>query len=138
AGRKVNFNELLEEEKHAVRYIEKGENSITIESRYIADYYPRVDMYALNCACPEGDEACVGKMDRLKTSISQAKEIGRVYCPSGARTVDSKFGTPEEEGEQVTLKNNRFTTYKKPEWDSLLHPAHFDRILGGSCADAGK
>lgn len=134
----MDYTGLSVEEKRTTTLIAESDSSFTARSFYFNDIFPEMSQEQVTCQCPTGDSDCLQKLSRYKKVITAETPETRSYCPAGAR-----FGTPSmgslPDGKNVDIIGpNDFKISKKPKWDSLLHPTHFERILGGSCEEQGK
>lgn len=87
----------------------------------------------LRCRCPAGDQACRQYLDLMRPeAIAISSPQRKVYaCPDyDGRQPPSDFRIPPGEfrvaGTTVHYRN-------KPMGRSMLHPAHFARIINGPC-----
>ncbi len=92
-----------------------------------------VSRRTLSCSCPEGDLACRHYLDILRPeAVAISSPQRKVYaCPFHTqRMTPVDFRVPKGqfrvEGTTVHYRN-------KPMGRSMLHPAHFARIINGPC-----
>jgi hypothetical protein len=92
-----------------------------------------VSRKTLSCSCPADDAACRHYLDILRPeAVAISSPLRKVYaCPDfNGRQTPSDFSIPAGEfrmtGTSVHFRN-------KPMGRSMLHPAHFARIINGPC-----
>lgn len=91
-------------------------------------------LYRLNCQCPAGNSECTEAIAALKTAATELYTTqNKPYnCPYGITpTVPPVIAM--EPGLLDDRANGRVVIRNRPSGKSLLHPAHFSRLLRGSC-----
>jgi len=89
----------------------------------------------LACRCPAGNQECVESIQAVRDHVTQAylPERRRYHCPYGtteasSTAVDQDFGVNDQRAQGYIEFRSRPRSNL-----SLLHPAHFLRVLRGSC-----
>jgi hypothetical protein len=106
-------------------------------------YYPATDianptgrpmLYRLTCQCPAGNAECAAEIARLRTAMSELyTSPEKIFnCPFGIDTTVPANITMDP-GFVDDRANGRVVVRNRPSGKSLLHPAHFSRLLRGSC-----
>ncbi len=85
------------------------------------------------CACPPGDSTCPGDLRKVEASLRTlySTEGAARRCPH--TTVDIPVPPGSDEVLGATFADGTLRIMNRPSGRSLLHPAHFDRIIRGSC-----
>lgn len=83
----------------------------------------------MTCKCPPGDLECLRIRDQ---AISQFPKQSPIACPIGTKEVMTSYGAP---GRLAVTANGFQLPIKGDAGGSLLLPAHFERIIGGTCSD---
>lgn len=93
----------------------------------------------LTCRCPAGNSTCLAKIATARGKFTEGyqAENRRFQCPANsletsAAQVNMAVGTLRDE-----RASGGYVEYRNPPRQnrSLLHPAHFSRILRGSCRE---
>ncbi len=91
-------------------------------------------LYRLGCQCPVNNADCTAEIATLKTTMtafynSPQKNYGCPYgiIPTVPQTIAMEPGFVDDRA------NGRVIVRSPPSGISLLHPAHFSRLLRGSC-----
>lgn len=90
-------------------------------------------LYRLSCQCPANNTECTTELVNLKEAMTQLYGPEKNYkCP---------YGISESVPPNITMEpgfvddraNGRVVVRNRPSGKSLVHPAHFSRLLRGSC-----
>lgn len=116
--------------------LKNTERSVSVEHRQFDDKYPQVARSIVTCQCPTGEreQECLNGLSSI-IQFADSKETVK-WCPSYTNTVSTAKGDKTSNGE-IELMDGTLKIVNKPEWPSLLHPSHFERILGGGCSAKG-
>jgi len=131
-----NWNTLAE--KQTAIIAQQTATSITIHSQNITDYnWPRIGRSQFKCSCANPDDAeCLKSIETMKEQILDIDNINMENCPSGS------FSKKEEIGEKIDQpaiwSDKGLQFVQKARLPSLLHPNHYERIVGGTCASKAK
>jgi hypothetical protein len=91
-------------------------------------------LYRLNCQCPANNADCSSAIANLRTAATELyNSANKSYrCPYGiSESVPSVIAMAP--GILDDRANGRVVIRNRPSGKSLLHPAHFSRLLRGSC-----
>lgn len=124
---------------HSIPHIinKRADNEITILSYSINDNANKVSQTKLVCKCSDSSE-CEQDITSLAQSVERAVKDKHASCPGSSNLVASAKGLPENLNSNYNWNGKRFTLAKLAEWPSLLHPQHFERIVGGACPKAAQ
>ncbi|MBY0518686.1 MAG: hypothetical protein K2P81_17380 [Bacteriovoracaceae bacterium] len=111
-----------------------SENDITIVTQNSGDIYPAIERSEFKCKCATGDNKCQTQLNEFKAQVAATIKTTTPYCPSGSNWTQPQIGNKlnSESPYKWTGSSVQFVT--KPEWPSLIHANHFERIAGGACA----
>ncbi|MFP5491963.1 MAG: hypothetical protein ACLGG0_10705 [Bacteriovoracia bacterium] len=131
----VNWNP----EGHSIPHIinKRTDNEITILSYSINDNANKVSQTKLVCKCSDSSE-CEQDITSLAQSVEKAVKDKHASCPGSSNLVASEKGLPTDLNSNYNWNGKRFTLAKLAEWPSILHPQHFERIVGGACPKAAQ
>jgi hypothetical protein len=128
----TNWNALAQ--KQTVVITQQSETSLTFKSHNITDYpWPRVAQAQFKCRCSGNSNSdCEKNLQEIAERVTKIDEAALLNCPSGSNS------TSVVSGEQIDVpavwNENDFKFVQKARIPSLLHPSHYERIIGGSCA----
>lgn len=131
------FEQLSEKDKGIV-LTQASENQLVVEGReFIEDKIGYVSRVKYSCACDDNDSDCKTFLERAKEGISQSYNDVRASCPAGSRFQQSNIGNAARSQVNYDEASGEIKITQKAKAPSLLHPSHFERILGGACEDKG-
>lgn len=86
----------------------------------------------LRCQCPPGDSACRRFLDLMRPeAVAITNPARKVYaCPPEARVAPTDFTVPRG---RFNVSGTTVHYRNQPAGRSMLHPAHFARIINGPC-----
>ncbi len=120
--------------KQSVVITNQSETSLTFNSQNMGDYpWPRVGLSRFKCSCSDpNDSECKDILSQVAENINKIDQFSLESCPSGS------FSKKQENGELIDSpaiwsdKGVQFV--QKAKLPSLIHPNHYERIIGGACA----
>jgi hypothetical protein len=117
----------------SVSVTNKTETTITLVSEEFGDNWPRISRTQFNCKCPANDTECPAVLNEMQKTAENIKDVPRNQCPSGSTWSSPTYGNHIESGRPYEWGEDGIKFVQKPSWPSILHPSHFERIVGGAC-----
>jgi hypothetical protein len=115
----------------AVEILSEKNNVLTLNER--RDYVESLEERTFICACPVGANpvACEEVLASIRAAIRNPNSVARQMCPNSNYPRNITQGISGD-GE-TTLSGDSLRIVRRPTLPSLLHPAHYERIVGGNC-----
>ena len=112
--------------------------TFTFQNRSLVPNPKRFGSDIISCSCKGPNaEKCLQDKEAFIQRIN--KPIFKSECPEGESTqIKKDVGAVGLKPGEVKLTPNQFTFVTEPLVESLLHPSHFERIVGGACLEIGK
>lgn len=104
-----------------------------------------VAQFSQKCTCPAGDDSCQRYLARYAEELESSIRTKRPGCNNGTMEPKDMGISLTGRGKDSSIKDgvgydydrsNGIVTFRAPPIDpngSILHPAHFQRILAGAC-----
>ena len=123
-------------QKQTVVITQQTATTLQFKAHNVTDYpWPRVSNSQFKCRCPAGaGEDCQAKLKEIAERITNIDQAALLNCPSGSNS------KAVEAGERIPTAaqwgENGFKFVQKAQLPSLIHPSHYERVLGGACSSA--
>lgn len=128
--------EQVEDKDKSVVVSQKGPTKLVIEGReFVEGKVGQIGRVRFSCSCEANDTACLSFLARAEENIEASHNNVRGSCPSGSRFQDSNIGNAERSQVKYDPSSGEIKLTQKAKAPSLLHPSHFERIVGGGCED---
>lgn len=128
--------ELLQDKDKGVVISQKSTNKLVIEGReFVEGKIGQVGRVKLDCSCEASDTKCLNFLAKAEENVEASYDNVRGSCPSGSRFQDSRIGNAERSQVKYDPSSGEIKLTQKAKAPSLLHPSHFERIVGGGCED---
>lgn len=93
--------------------------------------------YRMICKCPAGNAQCLASVTEVRTKMEEGYQASnrRFRCPSSSQDAGASDVTMNVGAVRDERASAGFVEFRNPARlnRSLLHPAHFMRVLRGSC-----
>lgn len=125
-------------QKDTVVITQQTETLLVFNSQNMTDYpWPRIGVSKFTCRCSDpADTKCITDLASLAKSIQDIDLANLEMCPSSSYSIKTEYG---ELIESPAVWNDKGVTFvQKASLPSLLHPSHYERIIGGACASKAK
>jgi hypothetical protein len=148
---KVTFSDA--KEKNALEKITESDSEISFTHYELARTSPNLPLEqskylktSYSCSCDRSSftqqaDRCNKRMATLKKDVNANKSPRKFGCPEGSlQTPRGKLKLTGKESDTITYNPDDYTfdIYSQPVSESLLHPAHFEVLLGGNCKSKAK
>ena len=108
------------------------QDKLKLETRKMY-YYPTVVIESVECHCPADDKVCHNSLEQIAKLIPHKSD--GLECPNGHDDEISFEYGPDRKVKKTSLTSGVLSLVSTPNQTSLLHPAYFNKILGGACGE---
>ncbi len=122
----------------SINQISESDTSIVVQTQTVGEEYPKVSRTEFSCSCKNDDQKCMEDLQIFKTAVKNIHEAPTPFCPPGASWAPPVYGVKMNTDEKFNWDGSQLKFVKMPEWPSLLHPNHYERIAGGACGEKAK
>lgn len=122
----------------SINPIAESENSIVVQTQTVGEEYPKLSRTEFSCSCKSDDQKCLEELQTFKKTVKNIHEAQLTFCPPGAPWTPPVYGIKMNTAEKYEWNGSKLKFVKMPEWPSLLHPNHYERIAGGACDEKAK
>jgi hypothetical protein len=121
-------------QKQTVVITQQSESTLNFRAHNVTDYpWPRVSNSQFKCRCPASEnEECQKNLKEIAEQITKIDQAALLNCPSGSNSKAVESG--ERLAASTEWNEDGFRFVQKARIPSLLHPSHYERIVGGACA----
>ncbi len=128
----------LAEKRFATLPVSAPPGELRIEVRKLGQDPSRVDRELVTCKCPAAAADCAQELARAREVLALTNQVASKHCPGSSNVIAESRGTSQGLRPGAQWVEGEVRVLVPPTQQSLLLPAHFERITGGACAQRAQ